>query len=143
MRVQKYTNFQYVKELFLIRIFTDCKYINCSGLAQQKYVFSEKKRVFVVHDHINGYRLPDNLHRTQVIGRDGHYENAVVVVVSRLNFRQVVAYFLIVTDGQIGQKNGFLHPRASFPLQIFHHQTLVNRRFDKLNELITHHHSPY
>ena len=62
LRVQKYTNFQYVKELFLIRIFTDCKFINCSGLAQQKMFFSEKKRVFVVHDHINGHRLPDNLH---------------------------------------------------------------------------------
>ena len=114
----KVHKFSICQRTFLIRIFTDCKYINCSGLAQQKCVFSEKKRVFVVHDHINGYRLPDNLHRTQVIGRDGHYENAVVVVVSRLNFRQVVAYFLIVIDGQIGQKNGFLHPRASFPLQI-------------------------
>ena len=86
-------------------------------------MFSEKKRVLFVHDHINGYRLPDNLHRLQIVGRDGHHQYAVVVVVGRLNLGQVVADLPVVAHGQVGQENGYnMFPaglaRPSWPLAI-------------------------
>lgn len=84
---------------------------------------SKEQRVAAVRDDINADVLPDDFHRPQILGGDGHYQNAVAILVGRLHLRQVALDLVELRNLQVGQKNRLLNARAALALKVFHHVT--------------------
>ena len=79
----------------------------------------KEQRVAVVGNDVDVYLLANDAHGAQLVGRDGADDDAVVVVVERLNFGKVGLNLLIVGRVEVGQEDGTLHARASLSFKIF------------------------
>ena len=83
---------------------------------------SEEQRIPAMGDDVHIYIFPNDLHHSKIVGGDRKNDDAILIIIGRLNFSQIGTDPVVYFDRTVCQKDRLLDTGATFTDKVLDYQ---------------------